>query len=244
MIPPKAKDNSKGQVEQQGCYALKKYQSQNISRKKNQGRGGMSTLRLGLRRIHVGSVAQISWECVTLLKGLPVWLNKGDLQRRGRENGESIQKTRPVWRYSRNMTCCQIFSGSNSLGSSRFRNSGNQKQNLFQSKKLIESFICICYYDSPKETVRGKWGRWQGLGLKERFSVTPWVLAPGPIRTEFCTSRPAKLMEKGRRCSLDIWQCHIGGTAVSGTRKRPLGPSYVGLGFLNVVIQCLSRSWD
>lgn len=179
----------------------------------------MSTLRLGLKRIHVGSVAQISWERVTLLKGFPIWLNKGDLQRRGRENGESIQKTRPLRRCSRNMTCCQIFSGSNSLGTRDFEIVGIKKECFTLSKKLIESFICACYYDSLKETVRGKWGRLQALDLKERISVTPWLLALGPIRMECSTSRPAKLIEKGRRCSLEIWQCHVGGATVSGTRK-------------------------
>lgn len=33
-------------------------------------------LRLGLKSIPIESVARISWEHITLLKGLPIWFNK------------------------------------------------------------------------------------------------------------------------------------------------------------------------
>lgn len=57
---------------------------------------------------------------------------------------------------------------------------------------------------------------------------------------KFYTSRPGGPREK-ESFPLGIWQHHLCGRAASGTRQtQPTGPTLSGLGFLDVVIQCLS----
>lgn len=68
----------------------------------------MPALGLGLGNIPIGNLAQISLEHVTLVKDLPGF-NKGDLQRRGGENGESQFRKKTTRTCSWNMTCCQIL---------------------------------------------------------------------------------------------------------------------------------------
>lgn len=86
MMPQKAKDSSKEQVKQQGCYALR--DTGHKCKQEKVKEEGTCTICLGLT-IPCESLAKISWERVPLLKDLPIWFNKGDLQRRQGENGES-----------------------------------------------------------------------------------------------------------------------------------------------------------